>query len=195
MRPKLNLPATIRRFRRTDLDLSLVDPNDLDSALRSIREWGRYIDGALEDLMNPPRCQVSRSVAQTVNNVTNTTLGFDTVIFDALKWHTYNAVTDTSRITPTRAGLYRVSFGTDWALDNDYLRVLVNIFKNGAALTPNLSDERGGGAVNLTPNQIASSPLIEMDGVSDYLELIALQSNTSAAASTVSAVWLVEYVP
>lgn len=168
-----------------------------DSAQTNGIKWGQIATAGITDKavtgpkMLPALCQVRMSAAQSIPNGANTTLSFDTEDLDALTWHAGGTPT---RITPTIAGWYRVTFTTDWQSDTDYFRLLVNILKNGAVTTPLRSIEIPGGAVTLTPNVSGSVTLVQMNGTTDFLELSAFQVNTSAGANTCDATFLVELV-
>lgn len=181
--PRLNLPI----FRDATI------PREVSKAFSTLRDWGRYTDDSIADLLltRSAWCQMAMSTAQAgILDTTNTPLVFDTVRYDPYNWWT---ALQPTQIKPTFPGWYRVTFATDWSVDADYTRLVVYILKNGAQLTPTYSDERAGIATALTPNQLASSPFIEMDGINDYLSLLVLQANTSTGAASCNAVFQVEY--
>jgi hypothetical protein len=131
-------------------------------------------------------CQVRMSTPQSLTNNTTTTLLFDTEDLDPLGWHSTS--TFTGRITPNIAGWYEARGTIAGAADADYTRAEAFFWKNAGNLTPirgfsYLSHSTGA----VIPDGSGTSNWVLMNGSSDYMELTAIQVNTSANANTVDA--------
>lgn len=137
-------------------------------------------------------CQVSMSAVQSISNNSNTAVSFGVEDYDVLGWHAAGTPT---LITPSIAGWYRVNVDFDWATDGDYTRRLVEVQKNGSAFTPVCRHDAGSGNVATgVYTATLSSRLIEMNGSSDTLRVVAFQTNTSAGANDFRAVFTVALV-
>lgn len=205
-RPRLNLPrigtgplgaitgkpaldGPIERFTRA---LSIWGAS-VGDFLNATDDYLSFVDTtlALRNLENAARCQVSQSAVQSIaSGGAGTALSFDTVDLDPLGF--FDVGTPTV-ITPTLAGWYRVTPLVEWASDVDYTRQLVSVQKNATELTPPY--RIGYGTATVTTSQAGSVPLIEMNGTTDTLRLLAFQANASAGANDTRSVFLVEYVP
>lgn len=149
----------------------------------------------LEWMATPAVCQLVQASAQTVAYNTPTTVTFGVEDLDPRGWHSTSSNTD--RVTPDIAGWYRVTFLAEWSTDTDYTRLLVDVQKNGALVgTPRMGwDLRAASAAGLSPvDMMASSPLISMNGTTDYISLGAYQTNASSGSATVQCRLLVELV-
>lgn len=138
---------------------------------------------SLEDLtIRAPMCRLVQSGVQSIANNVGTALTFTTEDFDPYNFH--DSVTNTTRILPTVAGWYRFhgtyfsSTFTSPTLFAVYLR------KNGATIPPGMRALYSAAVVSPGVNCTA---LIEMNGTSDYVELIALQASSGATNTAVSA--------
>lgn len=137
-------------------------------------------------------CQMKRSSTLSISNNAATAVTWNSTDLDPLNWN--DTGVNPTRITPTISGWYRTSYVTDWQSDTDYTRILAAVQKNGAATTPNFTLEHRPAAVTHTPRLAGSFPLLQMNGTTDYVELVVLQVNTSAGANTVDPQFLVELV-
>lgn len=135
-------------------------------------------------------CQVRQAATQSISDSTSTFVTFATEDVDVLAWH--STVTNTDRVTPTIAGWYRATFLADWGSDTDYTRLLMDVFKNGADV--GLRIDHVPPAIGGTRAFLGSTPLVQLNGTTDYLNLRVFQTNTSAAANTVQCRLLVELV-
>lgn len=140
------------------------------------------------------QCQVSRAAVQSgVASGTTTTVLFDQEDYDPLGWHSTSS--DTNRVTPTLAGWYQAFAIAAWDADTDFTTLTTTIRKNGATLTPtaaqNGSNTGGGGN---TPAASVASPLISMNGTTDYIDMSVRQTNTSAGTNSVRPLLLVRLV-
>ena len=121
----------------------------------------------------------------TTTSVTETlgAAGFAyTEITDTLNWH--NPSTNPDRITPTVAGLYRVTGTVQWSAGAAGDR-RISVFKNGSLYF----EQRVGTGTGVYNNV---SLVIGMNGSSDYFSVTCFQS--SGGASTATAPIAVEFV-
>ena len=100
-----------------------------------------------------------------------------TEITDTVGWH--NAVTNPDRITPTIAGVYRVTASLYFAANVTGNRRL-QILKNGSTVL----ESRTTGAVSSGANL---SHIVSMNGSSDYITLTSFQDSGGALTVTVAA--------
>lgn len=100
------------------------------------------------------------NVNQTVPAVTATAIDWTNKVFDTN--NTFNLATD--RFTPTVAGRYLVSAGTYCSDATSYC--LIHIFKNGATSI-------GEGFVSDNDSAPSVTALVDMNGTTDYLTVIA----------------------
>jgi hypothetical protein len=96
---------------------------------------------------------------------------------DTLAWH--SAATNTDRITPNVAGLYRVTVAVQHAANALGTR-RVQIFKNTTAIA-GLS----GSAVSPGSAVVSSTAVIEMNGSTDYFSATSFQDSGSSLVVTV----------
>ena len=96
---------------------------------------------------------------------------------DTLSWH--SASTNTERITPTVAGIYRVTVTVQHAANAAGSR-RVQIFKNTSQITG-----QTGSAVSPGSAQTSSTAVIEMNGSTDYFYATTFQDSGSSLTVTV----------
>jgi len=118
------------------------------------------------------KARAYRNAAQNINAASGTKVLIDTISFDT------EGVVDTtnSRITPSLPGYYQVSAQVFIKGIPDGGLIVANIFKNGIGVSGG-SGVRGG-ALGVGGSVV--SDLIYMNGTTDYLELYAYNSHTSA---------------
>jgi hypothetical protein len=139
-----------------------------------------------------PILRLVQASGQTIAHNSNVPLLFASETIDTDNF--FNAGTSQSRVTPTKAGYYRCHGSLFMATSLTYLNVSVFFRKNGTTtLAP--GGRVGGLALQGAP---ASAPvsqfaavdcevLIDCNGTSDYLELMAFQTNTGSAAQNTNA--------
>lgn len=144
--------------------------------------------------MAPAICQVAQTAAQSCA-IGDTILSFDVEQFDNVGWHS-NAV-NPERITPTMSGMVRVSVNWEMQSDDDYTRRLIDIYKNGAYMPdPIIRFEDGPATLSAgqTPCGSLVSPLLYVNGTTDYFTIRIHQQNTNNQSRTMRAVFAVEMV-
>lgn len=139
-----------------------------------------------------PIGRLVQTVAQSLADNTQTAVTFTTEDIDTHSFH--STVTNTSRVTPTIAGWYRVH-GTGFpASQTTPVTQDANIRKNGAT---NLAPAaRQAGSQSAFSNTCTA--LVSCDGLSDYFELVLRQDSSgavnTAVGSQISSVLEWEYV-
>ena len=139
-------------------------------------------------------CAVVRLVqasAQSLATNANTAITFGSGSEDIDTAGIHDTASNSSRITPTVAGYYRVT-GILWlsaATFND-IQIQASIGKNGSVVTPTVRT-RHQSATSTARNTQQVSVIQQADGVSDYFELIGYQNtggslNTQTGGSTAS---------
>src|SRR5688572_13624 len=167
----------------------VIDPawgNTVDTAMTEVQAFATAYEARDNYL-----CQVSMSAAQSIiSGATTNPLLYTVDDIDPLDWH--STVTQTDRITPTIPGWYRATVTGDWQSDSDYTRILLDVRRNNSTMTPTNRAEYG--VHSGTNSSSVTTPLILMNGTTDYLNSYAFSTNTSANANTFRGVFLVEWV-
>jgi hypothetical protein len=127
-----------------------------------------------------PICRLVQQSAQSFadNTATAITFGSGSEVVDSANMH--NVSSDTSRITPTVAGWYRVSGKLVVPAGTDYASLEIYIRKNGSTNIPSVSRE--GPNATSSSRTIYVDHLVDFNGTTDYVELMATQDNTSSAS-------------
>ena len=98
--------------------MGYVDPNTIHNPATSSvapASWGDTVRDDLEWLVDRPGCAVYNSATQNVNTSSNTVLTADSELYDLDSMH--STVSNTSRITATTAGKYRIAALVEWDTD------------------------------------------------------------------------------
>lgn len=104
--------------------------------------------------------------------------GSEALGWDLLNWH--SEVSNTGRVTPTKAGKYRVHGIVCLTTRSDWSGVEVGIQINGGSwATPTRLPSPGVGTL-----LVENTSLISMNGTTDYFELYCRQTNAASAAAT-----------
>ena len=98
---------------------------------------------------------------------------------DTLAWH--STVTNTERITPTVAGLYRITVAVQHAA-NALATRRVQILKNTTAI-----GGQSGSAVSPGSAVVSTTAVIEMNGTTDYFTATSFQDSGSSLTVNVQA--------
>lgn len=131
-----------------------------------------------------PIGRIYQSVAQT--GIADSTL--TAVTFDAEEWDTHNfhsTSVNTSRVTPTKAGKYKVTGSVCFASASNYLYIEARLRKLGSAYA-------NGPTRILAPVSqtccIQVTAQMQMNGSTDYFELVLQHSRTGAATTNTGVV-------
>jgi hypothetical protein len=152
-------------------------------------ETGAYLNSlssVLNFLLNPPRCRLYASVAQTLPTGSYTPLTFNSEVYDTDTMHSTSS--NTSRITCTTSGLYHVE-AMATVTPNTTGRRLGSIFKNGAQLPTDTLDTEPVSSGSIGTTVFAQGDYQLAAG--DYLEFNVYQDSgaslsTYATSNTVS---------
>lgn len=131
-----------------------------------------------------PIGRIEQNTPQTgITDNTETAITFDTEDFDTAGYHSTSS--NTSRVTPTLAGKYRVVGTVCLASASDYVFVEAIIRKNG---TTNMRGSTRVAAPVSTTVLVQVSGMVTMNGSGDYFELVMLadRSGNTATNTTVS---------
>lgn len=152
-----------------------------------IQQLAEAIDTDVNLLANGGSCRIAQTVANT-GITDNTAFGVTftgTDILDPRGWH--NPASNSSRITPDRAGWYDVRGCVVFGGQTDYNNVEAYFRKNGTTAIE--------GANMITPSAVASTlclpvvALVQFNGTTDYLELMGRmdRSGNGTGSTAVSA--------
>lgn len=140
--------------------------------------------------VNRPVTKLVAAAVQSLANGTDVALIFaaSSEVVDTGGYH--NEVTNNTRITPTRAGWFKLTATVYLSSSASYTAISIGIRQNGATLLPPLSRNIPpliGGARSQTVTMIAQA-----NGTTDYFEAVANQTsggalNTVATGSNASA--------
>ena len=138
-----------------------------------------------------PIMRLVQATPQTIAHSSNVAVTFTAETIDTDNF--FNAGTSFTRATPTKAGYYRAAGSVFMAASGAYSNVSCYIRKNGTTqLAPGgrVGGLAGQGSPASAPTSqtfgVSCTCLIDCNGTTDYLELIAFQVNTGSAAQNTS---------
>jgi hypothetical protein len=129
--------------------------------------------------LTKPLCRLVQSVAQSLTNNVAAALSFTTEDIDTHGFH--DNVTNNTRITPSVAGYYRITGTLMIVGAADYTLLQAGIAKNGVS-TNAAPHGRVQPGTTSAARSVTGSAIMSANGTTDYFEVIALQTNTAAAA-------------
>jgi hypothetical protein len=142
-----------------------------------------------------PMCMLQQQTGQSITSTTDTilTYGAGSENFDDLNWH--STTVNTSRVTPTIAGRYKVTVRGAFAFNFAIAASNVYVAKNGTIYDriPNIKHYNlaTGGTNPLTSNTASTAgemtTYVDMNGSTDYLESGILQTSNAGVAQTTNA--------
>lgn len=116
------------------------------------------------------------------SSTTAAILSYDVEVMpDERGWHS-----SATRVTPTVPGRYVASLAASWSVDTDYTRLMVGIRRNGTEFVPPVRDDVTGTGMTRRTVTLVTPPFF-LDGKSQYVDSIGLQTNASGHANTVDA--------
>jgi hypothetical protein len=135
-----------------------------------------------------PIVRVVQSVVQSLAHNTATAITFSSETIDTDGF--FNAGTSPTRVTPKRAGYYRVQGAVIFASNIAFTNMSAWIRKNGGTNLPP-AGRVGGLAAQGAPASAptaqayaaATSCIVDLDGVDDYVELVGQHANTGSVSS------------
>jgi hypothetical protein len=163
--------------------------SDHDRIWEHFQELATDIDTDVQALASAdfPVVKLVQTVAQTLPHNTGTAITFTTETIDTNG--SFNTGGSTTRVTPTKAGIYRLRGSISMASSTTYTVVQAYFRLNGStAIAP--GGRLGGLAMQTAP---ASGPsgvtgtvftecLAALNGTTDYIELLGQQANTGTSA-------------
>lgn len=127
---------------------------------------------ALNEQFDPPTGRLVQTVAQTgIADNTTTAVTFTTEDLDTEGFHSTSS--NTSRVTPTVAGWYRVYGSVAFGGQDDWQFLEVFLRKNGSTGIPpafRITPYSGANPLNTT-QVVGCTALIECNGSTDYFEV------------------------
>lgn len=158
--------------------MAWTDPKTwADDVVVTASELNTHVRDNLNELRGAQTCRVYRSVTQSLNNDTQTLIGFNAESSDVPGWH--STATNDARITPTIAGLYLVVGAVSFAVNGTGTRE-VRIYKNGLSGDAVAATGRGV-TVNGTNNvSWICTAVWPANGTSDYFSLAGWQDSGGA---------------
>jgi hypothetical protein len=128
-----------------------------------------------------PLVRLVQQSAQSLASDTDTAITFGASSEDVDTHGFHDTSTNTSRITPTLAGWYRLS-GTVWlAADTDVTSFYASIGKNGSVVARNRL-VLPSTATSSAFRSFAVTALLQANGSTDYFELLGRQLQAAAAS-------------
>lgn len=128
--------------------------------------------------------KLTAQAAQSLTDVTATAITFgagsEELVENATGFH--STTVNPTRVTPQRAGVYRVRGVVMHGSRSDYADVNAWIRKNGSS---SLAPAARNGWQGITAASVESQPaetLVRMNGTTDYVELVAQQNNVANVA-------------
>lgn len=131
---------------------------------------------------NPPAVSLTHSTTQALNDNTEISVTWDTESYDTDSMHAGGSPT---RITFTTAGAYLVTWSFQVSTDNDYTAIYSYLQKNGSGVLVVSSSVGTFATASFSP-QISGSYQGKF-AAADFVLIRALQKNTSAGNSTITA--------
>ena len=156
-------------------------------AYGTVAAGGRILASTMNDVikygLNRALVRLVQASAQSIPDNTQTALTFTgTEDIDPYGFH--DPVTNTSRLTPTIPGTY-LFFGSYYT-DSATTGVSIDCSVRKNAGTTTASGNRAALASSFTMSQDAQA-IFDMNGSTDYVELMALQDSSGAVNSRISA--------
>jgi hypothetical protein len=142
----------------------------------------------ISNAISPPIVRLVAQAAQTLSTATQAAITFGAGSEDIDTHGYHDTASNTSRVTPTLAGYYRVRGTVIMAASTTVTGLFAAIGKNGTNLAPSDRDRP-----NTTSNTTHASAeaIVSLNGSTDYVELNATMTGpatlaTSAAGSVAS---------
>lgn len=133
-----------------------------------------------------PLVRLTQQTAQSLASNTDValTFGASSEEIDTNGFH--DTATNTSRITPTVAGYYRLTGTVTLAADTDLVSWQAAIGKNGSIFAPRGLAVLPATATASVPRSAFVSLILSANGTTDYFELFGRQLQTAATTSLTS---------
>jgi len=156
----------------------------------NVAAGGKIYASTINDLIrygpNKPRVRLVASGTQSIPDATQTALTFSTEDVDPDGFHSTSS--NTSRITPTVAGLY-LFMGTYFTAGNtDYVTVDICVAKNGSGTSAPAERRNFSTTATQVSNALSvqCSSILEANGSTDYFELFVFQDSAGSKSTNQS---------
>lgn len=130
-----------------------------------------------------PICEVRHTSGATVTNATDTRIDMNGEVFDDLGWH--STVSNTSRVTPTIAGRYKVTLLPVYAFNTAMTGTQPKVYKNGSLYRAGGSVKPSSGSNTATYGGEMTC-YVDMNGTTDYVEGYTYQTSTGSVSQTLN---------
>lgn len=151
--------------------------------------------------INKPLVRLIQQSAQSLASNTDVAITFGASSEDVDTHGFHDTSTNTSRITPTVGGWYRLTGTVAYAADTDLVDYYASFGKNGSIITPRVRTILASTATTSTGRAIQVVVMQQANGSTDYFELFGRQLqaaaaslNTNAGATTLASVFECEYL-
>lgn len=147
-----------------------------------------------------PLVRLVQQAAQSIASATDVAITFGAGSEDVDTHGFHDTSTNTTRVTPTVPGWYRLN-GTVWmAADTDVINLIVGFGRNGSQMAPKNRLVLQSTATASIPRSFNATAMLSANGTTDYFELYVAQQQAAAAAlntlasGSTSSVFEVEYL-
>lgn len=144
-------------------------------------EMNQDVRDNISALANPEACRAYHNTTQSVTDNTDTTVAFNTESYDTASIH--STVTNNSRFTLPKAGLWEFDWNVQFAADTDFLILYHYLRKNG---TTKIWDQRSHETNILNDTRELAGFTTKKLALNDYVELRVYQDNGSNNAVNLS---------
>lgn len=129
-----------------------------------------------------PLVRLVQQSAQSIASDTDTAITFGASSEDIDTHGFHDTATNTSRITPTVAGYYRLTGSVFWANDTDLVSSYSSLGKNGTIIAPRSRMVLPSTATSSLTRAIPVTAIQQANGSTDYFELFGRQLQAAAAS-------------
>lgn len=131
-----------------------------------------------------PYVKLIQQAAQSIGSATNTALQFGSGSEDIDTDNYHSEVTNNTRVTPTKPGIYRCTTTVVMSASTTMTQIHALVGKNGTTVDGNNRELRS--AANLTGSSQATCS-VQINGTGDYVEAYVNQVDSGGAKNTVTA--------
>lgn len=129
-----------------------------------------------------PLVVLVQATVQSISDATDTAITFGTGSEEIDTHGFHSDTTNTSRVTPTVAGYYRVFGKFHIGARADFSTITAFVFKNGGVVTR----ERVGPNATALSRTVTVTKILSLNGSTDYVELYGNQDNAANVAVSTS---------
>ncbi len=134
-----------------------------------------------------PLVRLVQPAAQSIPSSTDTAITFGAGSEDIDTHGFHDTSTNTSRITPTVAGYYRLTGTVWWAADTDIISIYAGLGKSGNFQAPRQRVVMPATVTASASRSIFVTAVLSANGTTDYFELLSQQTQSAAASLSTAA--------